>query len=464
MITKREKKLSFVMIFFQVVLTLSVFLLTQLFFPQQVFSTEIQILFLSQISIIWISFLNKFDLGIVFRARTFASRFRGYLVTVCFGYTLLFIEIKFIPLLNNNFANLYLLYFTLIDFTLLITFKLAFYYFMRFIRQKGRNTRQLIIIANESSTDFIDFFLEAKDWGYSINSIITDNKDFVGSYEKTIYIEDNISLKKYITLNTIDEIFYCLPIEEKHYDLESLINDSNEIGINMHIMQSDFLKSVAGSTKSKKGYNFTTYTKSTHNYFYLKIKDLLDLFFSTFALIFLSPFLLLIAVLIKIEDGGPVFFKQERIGLNGRRFVFYKFRSMIVNAETLLDQLMDRNEMEGPVFKIENDPRITKIGKFLRKTSLDELPQFYNVLKGDMSIVGPRPPILREVQQYSRSQLRRLSMKPGITCIWQISGRNAISFEKWMEMDLDYIDNWSNWLDIKIMIATIYIIIEAKGQ
>jgi len=176
------------------------------------------------------------------------------------------------------------------------------------------------------------------------------------------------------------------------------------------------------------------------------------------------PLLILIALLIKLEDGGPVLFKQERIGLNGRRFTCYKFRSMVMNAEELITDLLDMNESDGPTFKIENDPRITKIGRILRKTSLDELPQFYNVIKGEMAVVGPRPPLLREVRQYERSQLRRLSMKPGITCKWQVWGRNKVSFKEWMRMDLDYIDHWSLALDIKIMFATIGVILKANGQ
>ena len=176
------------------------------------------------------------------------------------------------------------------------------------------------------------------------------------------------------------------------------------------------------------------------------------------------PLLILIALLIKLEDGGPVLFKQERIGLNGRRFTCYKFRSMVMNAEELITDLLDMNESDGPTFKIENDPRITKIGRILRKTSLDELPQFYNVIKGEMAVVGPRPHLLREVQQYERPQLRRLSMKPGITCKWQVWGRNKVSFKEWMRMDLDYIDHWSLALDIKIMFATIGVILKANGQ
>jgi len=148
-------------------------------------------------------------------------------------------------------------------------------------------------------------------------------------------------------------------------------------------------------------------------------------------------------------------FSQERSGLNGRRFMLHKFRTMVVNAEDLKEKLLEENEVDGPVFKIKKDPRITWTGAFLRKTSLDELPQLFNVLKGEMSLVGPRPPIPSEVERYKLWQRRRLSMKPGMTCIWQVSGRNNISFEQWMNMDLEYIDNWSLRLDLKLLLLTV---------
>lgn len=196
----------------------------------------------------------------------------------------------------------------------------------------------------------------------------------------------------------------------------------------------------------------------------LKVKDMFDLVFSSFVVIVLFPLFAIIALLIKVNDGGPVFFKQERIGLNGRRFICYKFRSMVVDAEALLDSLQDKNESDGPTFKIEKDPRITKIGRILRKTSLDELPQFLNVIKGEMSVVGPRPPLLKEVKLYERCQLRRLSMKPGITCIWQVKGRNKVSFEEWMQMDLEYIDKWSLWEDTKLILGTVGVIFKMSGR
>jgi exopolysaccharide biosynthesis polyprenyl glycosylphosphotransferase len=183
-------------------------------------------------------------------------------------------------------------------------------------------------------------------------------------------------------------------------------------------------------------------------------------------LLLLSPLLLVIALLIKATAqkwSDPVFYGQTRCGLNGRQFTLWKFRSMEPNADRKLDELALMNEMTGPVFKMRNDPRVTKLGRWLRKASLDELPQLWNVLVGEMSLVGPRPPLPHEVARYDRWQRRRLSMKPGITCIWQVSGRNKLSFETWMQLDLEYIDNWSLGLDLKILCKTVYVVATGYG-
>ena len=190
--------------------------------------------------------------------------------------------------------------------------------------------------------------------------------------------------------------------------------------------------------------------------FYSVTKRLIDIVGSLFGIILLSPLFLIVAILIKLEDPkGKVFFAQERNGRYPKTFKMYKFRSMVHNAEDLLKDLMDRNEQTGPVFKINDDPRITKVGKFIRKTSIDELPQLFNVLKGDMSLVGPRPPIPHEVDQYNSYQMQRLAVKPGLTCIWQVSGRNNIGFDEWVEMDIEYIKNRNLWLDIKLIFKTV---------
>lgn len=191
-----------------------------------------------------------------------------------------------------------------------------------------------------------------------------------------------------------------------------------------------------------------------------------DIFFSALALIVLSPFLVLIALIIWIDSpGASPIFAQDRIGRGGRRFRFYKFRSMIPNAEAKLSELLDKNEMDGPVFKIKEDPRITRVGRFIRKTSIDELPQLFNILIGDMSIVGPRPALPREVDQYDDYTRQRLSVTPGLTCYWQIKAhRNELSFEEWLELDLQYIRDRSFFVDWKIIFKTVSAVLGGQGE
>lgn len=193
-----------------------------------------------------------------------------------------------------------------------------------------------------------------------------------------------------------------------------------------------------------------------NSYLYLTSKRIIDIIASLIGLIVLSPIMLVVATLIKLEDPkGPIIFSQVRCGIDSRQFKIYKFRSMYIDAEQRLQELVHLNEQTGPVFKIKNDPRITRIGKFIRKTSLDELPQLINVLKGEMSLVGPRPALPNEVSQYTEYQKQRLMVKPGITCIWQVSGRNNIGFDEWVELDLKYIRNRSISLDLKLILQTL---------
>lgn len=195
----------------------------------------------------------------------------------------------------------------------------------------------------------------------------------------------------------------------------------------------------------------------------LVAKRALDIAGSLFGIIMLSPVLIFTALWVKLEDRGPILFQQVRAGRNGRKFPMLKFRSMCIDAEKKKEELMHLNEMDGPVFKIKHDPRITRIGRFIRKTSIDELPQLFNVLIGQMSLVGPRPPLPSEVAQYEPWQRRRLSVRPGITGMWQVSGRNEINFEEWMQLDLKYIDSWSLWLDVKILAKTVPVVLLHKG-
>jgi lipopolysaccharide/colanic/teichoic acid biosynthesis glycosyltransferase len=192
-------------------------------------------------------------------------------------------------------------------------------------------------------------------------------------------------------------------------------------------------------------------------------KRALDLVGSLLALVLLAPFMGLLALAIRLDSRGPTLYRSRRLGAGGRAFAFYKFRSMVEGAEGMLDQVRHLNEVDGPVFKISRDPRITRVGYWLRRTSLDELPQFWNVLRGEMSLVGPRPPIPEEVARYEPWQLRRLSVRPGITCLWQISGRSALSFEEWMRLDMLYIDRLSFLHDCRILLRTLPAVLGRKG-
>lgn len=205
----------------------------------------------------------------------------------------------------------------------------------------------------------------------------------------------------------------------------------------------------------KKG---EVYEEKKVSYFYQFTKRGIDIIGSFLGLVFLSPLLLIVSIAIKLESPGDIVFKQKRVGLNGKEFNMYKFRSMVANAEELKKHLAEKNEMSGPMFKMADDPRITKVGKFIRKTSIDELPQLINVLKGDMSLVGPRPSLPNEVAQFEPWMRKRLHVRPGLTCYWQVSGRNNIDFEDWMKLDIKYVNERNLFIDIKLIIKTVFVL------
>ncbi|MDD4900452.1 MAG: sugar transferase, partial [Candidatus Omnitrophica bacterium] len=264
--------------------------------------------------------------------------------------------------------------------------------------------------------------------------------------------------------NVIDEAIFVVPRSWLNRIEEGMAFLEKE-GIRMHLAVDYFEMQVAKAKQTDfNGFPLLTFETTPDRLWHLLIKRLIDTSLSTLLIVILSPLFLLIAFLIKVTSSGPVFFKQKRCGRNVRTFTLYKFRTMVENAEEILLGLREQNEMTGPAFKIKHDPRLTCIGAFLRKTSLDELPQLFNVLRGEMSLVGPRPPIPMEVNAYESWQRRRLSMRPGITCLWQVNGRNLIKdFDKWMKLDLYYIDHWSLWLDIKIMFKTIPVVLFGIG-
>ena len=295
----------------------------------------------------------------------------------------------------------------------------------------------------------------------SVLTKLAQNLDISFQIVETVLIEE---MEKDF-LMALDEIFLYAP-DLPQKEAQIIINSFDEMGINCHYCvelpgtQSD--RSEFGDFGS---YSVITYTRFQSSYKRLLIKRLMDIVGGLVGLLITAVFFPLVAIAIKADSPGPVLFSQVRIGRNGRRFKIYKFRSMYIDAEERKKELEKQNEMQGLMFKMENDPRITKVGKFIRKTSIDELPQFYNVVKGDMSLVGTRPPTADEFEKYNQYYRRRISMTPGLTGMWQVSGRSEIeNFDDVVKYDLEYIDNWSLTLDIKILLRTVWVVLAGRGS
>ncbi len=302
---------------------------------------------------------------------------------------------------------------------------------------------------------------ESADYGLRISGFLTDDGSAVaGAHYPTHRLVD---LPALLDQHVIDEIIFAVD-SSRLAELEDVFLLCDEEGVRTRVA-CDFFPHVNSEIYlDRLGHApLLTFSAAPHDELRLWVKRVTDIAIALAGLIVLAPLLLLIGLLVRLTSPGPALFTQVRCGLNGRRFVFYKFRSMCADAEDLKAGLVAQNERDGAAFKIRNDPRLTPIGKWLRKFSLDELPQLWNVLRGDMSIVGPRPPVPDEVQRYERWQRRRLRMRPGLTCLWAISGRDAVDFETWMKLDMQYIDNWSLALDWKIIARTLPRVLTGSG-
>ncbi len=351
-------------------------------------------------------------------------------------------------------------------FIVTLVFRLFTFKVMKASRSSESNTQWVLIIADSFSDGFIHNLMIQKEWGYRIQSIVSDSKLIIAKYGALFQIHPcDVNFKKVIDQGIVDEVIYCKRNVEIDL-IRKVANHCNEIGI-IFRMQSSVspLDPADFQLKTFSNRMDLSIVDSPSTSISLVLKTIMDIYFSILALIILIPFFVIIAALIKMSSKGPIFFKQERIGRRGRKFTLYKFRTMVPYSENEYNRLKAMNEANGPVFKIKHDPRITRIGRVLRKTGLDELPQLYNVIKGEMSLIGPRPPLKEEVVQYERWQLRRLSVKPGITCSWQIfPGRHDVPFNDWMKLDLKYIDNWNLSKDLVLFIKTIGTFFRAGGH
>ncbi len=327
-----------------------------------------------------------------------------------------------------------------------------------YLTKKYRNKKRLLVITTSDRADrIVDKYSSVDNWANRLYGIAVIDKDMKGDNINGVPVVANVhDMMTYMKNEIVDEVYISIR-QDKAEELSAVVMQLEDMGIIVHIKLEtlDTYKDYDMKLEKMGKTPVVTFANRFYDYRKLAIKRIIDIIGSIVGLVIMFIAMIFVAPAIKIESPGPVFFKQKRVGRNGRYFYIYKFRSMYMDAEERKKELMAKNEMSGLMFKMKDDPRITKVGKFIRKTSIDELPQFINVFKGDMSIVGTRPPTVNEFKQYEGHHKRRLSMKPGITGMWQAYGRKTITdFEDIVSMDLDYIDNWSIMLDVKIILRT----------
>jgi exopolysaccharide biosynthesis polyprenyl glycosylphosphotransferase len=349
---------------------------------------------------------------------------------------------------------------------LIVTMRAMLRLNLRRLRAQGKNIKTLLILGGGARAQWLASQIRKRsNLGYRIIGYIDTDAKFENGVSDIPWLGQIDGLPELIEHTIIDEVFIALPIKSQYSQIETAINLLEEQGIMVHLLSDPFPHQLAQSRPSEfAGTPLLSLHSAPPVTWRTELKRVLDIAVSSTALVLLAPLFVLVAIAIRLDSRGPILFIQERVGFNKRRFRMLKFRTMLPDAEARMKEIEHLNEKTGPIFKIRNDPRITRVGKWLRKTSIDELPQLVNVLLGDMSVVGPRPLSVRDALRMEVAwQKRRFSVKPGLTCLWQVSGRSNLSFEQWMELDLEYIDRWSLGLDWMILLRTIPAILLARG-
>ena len=384
--------------------------------------------------------------------------------TVLFGT---FIVLTFAFLIKSNIPRTLIFIFAIVNLIFLFGEKALLYQSIGYLRKQGKNIKRVLVLgAGDVAKAFIDSVEKYPDWGLKILGLICKDELNVGD-ERFGYklVGHTADLRELLHCNPIDELVVALPA--KHLGaVENAIAICDEEGVPVRIV-SPFFKNLISkaNTDMIHGLPIIKFSSVKRNDFEAALKRVLDIVTSFVLLVLLAPVFGIIAIIIKLDSPGPVFYRWKVLGLNKRPLTSYKFRTMVENADDLKKELMAGNEMNGAAFKMKDDPRISRIGIWLRKFSLDELPQLWSVFKGDLSLVGPRPPLQTEIEQFEGWHRRKLSVKPGITCLWQVGGRNEIyDFNDWMRLDMKYIDEWSLWLDVKILFKTVWVVLKGTGH
>jgi exopolysaccharide biosynthesis polyprenyl glycosylphosphotransferase len=338
---------------------------------------------------------------------------------------------------------------------------------LRRLRRRGHNARTLLVVGGgPRGQQFVARLGERRDLGYRlIGYVDSDGAPGLNQMSGTPRLGAVEDLPRIIADEVVDEVVIALPVKSHYEQMAAIIALLEEQGITIHLISDFFRRRLARCQPAElEDLPLVSLQSAPPLSWHLELKRAFDIVAASALLVLLLPVFALVALIIKLDSKGPVFFAQERMGYNKRRFRLYKFRTMVVDAEARMKEIEHLNEKEGPIFKIKNDPRITRVGKWLRRTSIDELPQFINVILGDVSLVGPRPLSIRDALGLSEDwQKRRFSVKPGITGLWQVSGRSNLSFKQWMLLDLEYIDSWSLSLDFRILLRTIPVVISGEG-
>ncbi len=360
-----------------------------------------------------------------------------------------------------------LIAFGVLTFLALVTVRagLVWWYFRRSV-EKGENFLKVLVIGTGERAERLTETLRShSEWGIDLIGYLDPDQARVGGNVLGAPVLGTVDeIESILASQVVDEVILAVP-RSLMGDMDKIVSACDEQGVKFRWMADVFDLNVARTRLvDLGGLPILTFEPVAQNETDLLIKRLFDMSITLLCFPVLIPLFAMIAVAIKLDSPGPVFFFQDRVGLRKRVFPMWKFRSMYVDAEERLKEIEHLNEADGPIFKIANDPRVTRVGSFLRKTSLDEIPQLLNVIRGHMSLVGPRPMSLRDVGLFDRAiQRKRFSVRPGLTCIWQVSGRSNLPFEKWLELDLEYIDNWSLWLDLKILFRTIPVVLKGSG-
>ncbi len=425
------------------------------------------------IILIWYVVFSYFNLYQSYRPRRLREVLWQMVKAVSVGLIILFLCLYVFKIADISRILIGIFYF--LDILFLALSKSVVYYTLRKYRGKGFNFRNVLIVGSRTRAQIlIENILKDNESGYRIVGCLEINEDDIGKeVSKGFKIIGSLGqIKNILLTNVIDEVIFAIPLRDI-LDPRPYIGIAEEIGVNITFITDLYIDRMTYRPVQDRiqlqpffGLHAVTLSSFVPDNEARFIKSAMDYVLSAILLIIVAPIFLILAIAIKLSSMGPVFFKQERIGLNGRPFMLYKFRTMVSNAPELQKELEALNEASGPAFKIKKDPRIIPVlGHFLRKMSLDELPQLINVIRGEMSLVGPRPPIQSEVEKYLPWQRRRLSMKPGLTCIWQTTPhRNDVSFDDWMMLDLQYIDSWSLMLDFVLLFKTAKVVLLGHGR